>query len=80
MDSLDAAVAQESIAWGVRSILKLELHLIRDSIEKERTKLALFHLNNFIASVKLSNEIFIPRVTADHLLALAEELQNALKQ
>ena len=80
LDSLDAAVAQESIAWGVRSILKLELHLIRDSIEKERTKLALFHLNNFIASVKLSNEIFIPRVTADHLLALAEELQNALKQ
>ena len=60
--------------------MKLELYLVRNAIEQGLTKLALFNLNSFIASVKVSRGLFIPRVTADHLLALAEEPQDALKQ
>lgn len=80
LDNLDTAVVQGSIAWGVRSVLKLELSLVRNAIEQEHTRIALFNLNSFITSVKLSRGLFITRVTADHLLALAEELHDALKQ
>ena len=68
------------VGGGARSVLKLELYLVRNAIEQGLAKLALFNLNSFIASVKVSLGLFIPRVTADHLLALAEELQDALKQ
>lgn len=79
LDALDMAVAQRDIAWGVRSVLKLELYLVRNALEQGNTRLALFNLNSFIVSVQLSRGLLISRATADHLFALAGDLDNALK-
>lgn len=78
LDRLEPEVDQARMAWSIRLLLKLELGLTRATIERGHLKQAAFKLNGFVATVRLARGLLIPRATAEHLLALAADLHQAL--